>query len=322
MGKLSEVTDNYITVRITGELGNQMFGLATGLAQAHRLDCNLRLDFQGLPNRLERFILDSKISIINTSKEKTSVIAGSTPNRLLPMTQQLKSLVRKRVSLRKQKFFKQSKYQYSAANPETSIFHEISSHEFSDSINEVNIGTTLVGYFQSWKYFRNTDIKSVFAVYDEVDFREKYNLPPVFTALHIRVYSEPYRDFHGLLNVDYYVNAIKQLRKDKKLFPIVAFTDNPEGAQDILNAIRDDLHSVLSPRDVSDQVENLAVMKLGASFIGANSSYSWWAAYLGEYEGGDCIFPRPWYRGSEQTDKDLYLPAWETIGGDIYKKLS
>ena len=296
-----------------------MFGLSSGYTQALRLNCNLILDFQSLPNRLERFKLDPRISVVNVSKEKSLVIPGSTPNHLIPVSQKIKNSFRVRLKLLQQKFLT-NKFSQDSQLISDNVFKEKSSHEFSESINQIKAETTMVGYFQSWKYFNRSEVLPLFDLNQKSDLREKYNIPPVFTTLHIRVYSEPYREFHGLLSKNYYLSAIEELRRNKRLFPIIVFTDNRDGASDILSAIGEDLHSILSPTEVSDQVENMEIMKLGGSFIGANSSYSWWAAYLGNYEPEDCIFPQPWYRGSVQTDRDLYFPGWKTIAGDVYKE--
>jgi hypothetical protein len=55
-------------------------------------------------------------------------------------------------------------------------------------------------------------------------------------------------------------------------------------------------------------------MALCSGFIGANSSYSWWAAYLAKNLDVNPIFPRQWYMNPELSNADMLLPDWISIG--------
>ena len=71
---------------------------------------------------------------------------------------------------------------------------------------------------------------------------------------------------------------------------------------------------IIGPEDTHSQCENLVLMANATSFIGANSSYSWWAAYLNRGLQSRPIFPRQWYMNPDLSNTDMLLPDWISVG--------
>lgn len=174
------------------------------------------------------------------------------------------------------------------------------------------------GYFQSWRYFDHMkhEIIADFTLKDSLSFH--YPLPKSFTAVHIRrggpgsaVLSSEY---HGLLSEDYYRAALKLNEKLGGSADYIVFTDNPKKASQIIDKLDSKPIEVIGPDDVKSQVQNLILMASATSFIGANSSYSWWAAYLSTNLKTPPIFPRQWYMNPDISNNDMLPPDWITVG--------
>jgi len=139
-----------------------------------------------------------------------------------------------------------------------------------------------------------------------------------FIGVHIRRGgggpSVLHTEYHGLAPADYYLNALNLLNNLGVNLPIYVFTDNPERAADTIDQFPQKPERIIGPKEMDSQAENLVLMSKASAFIGANSSYSWWAAYLGEAKDRKCIFPRPWYKHPGASDQDTLLPTWISVG--------
>ena len=178
------------------------------------------------------------------------------------------------------------------------------------------------GYFQSWRYFHRFQ-KEIFDEFSLVKPSQQFkdlvsSLPDNFTAIHIRrggsgaaILAEK---FHGLLDSDYYQRALELNRSLGGSTNYIVFTDNHERAKETTQKIGLSDARVISPIETQSQVENLQIMSLASSFIGANSSYSWWAAYLAKNLRTPPIFPRQWYMDPSISTNDMLLPDWISLG--------
>ncbi len=62
-----------------------------------------------------------------------------------------------------------------------------------------------------------------------------------------------------------------------------------------------------------NDVDDMNYMANHKHIIGANSSFSWWAAFLGEYPGRRIIFPLKWF-ANEADEQFIGIPdRWERI---------
>lgn len=280
-----------ITFKIFGELGNQMFQWATGITFAKKN--KTEINFEVHPNTLLR------ITEFKTFDDYKS-------------TQLLKS--KKRESLIKYVMKK---------------FSGIDSINFSEKymmLNYKNLdfknNAVFDGYFQSWRYFDSIrrEILNGFELKEpSPTFKELLqSLPENFTSIHIRRGATGAAvlnsSFHGLLDLEYYKNAITLNEKLGGSRNYVIFTDNPDMAAKTVNSLNLIEFKVIGPKDIISQCENLHLMSKATSFIGANSSYSWWAAYLNSNLLTQPIFPRQWYMDPDISNNDMLLPDWLTVG--------
>ena len=316
---------NIVRVKLYGELGNQMFEIAFALALSKRLKAQLEVDDQINEYRLQQFKVSDQVLIISRnklSKVKLFLFNSANYRRISKNFQKILRFINK--------FFlllpKIQSFQYLIK--ETKIFSikftEHFPHAYDNSSLNIQTPVLLDGYFQSWKYFEHDKlyIKNQFRL-KNISRESKVKLeklPKRFTAVHVRrgaggpAVLNP--EYHGLLSAEYYNNAVIILKKLRCLYPIVIFTDNKLEFEKLVELLdfRKSIHSVIAPNDVKNQAENMWIMTHASSFIGANSSYSWWSAYLIKKKNSQVVFPRPWYREPGVADQDLLLPEWLSLG--------
>ena len=183
-------------------------------------------------------------------------------------------------------------------------------------------GVSLHGYFQSRKYFASsTDtLRTIFSIPQTFVERVLNEVPQVIgnsVTLHVRRgdYVQ-LSHLYILLGKGYYRDALEKL---DDVDVVVIVSDDIEWCKANLSLeLRVDV--VYSP--FKDEILDFVLLFLGKHSIIANSSFSWWSAYLKtllkpKVDQGQTFAPRPWYNPSGSlrhlnTD-DLYLESWQVI---------
>ena len=192
---------------------------------------------------------------------------------------------------------------------------------------------SLQGFFQTEKYFRNIrdEIRSEYTFQDHVlgpckEVIEGFDIPPIF--LHVRrgdpnltdprgfkwSYTEC-SDQHPPQPISYYEKALKQFPDD---VPVIVCSDSPEWVQK-QDFFSDDRFAISVPEDKYtdgsyEPYIDLCLMSLCSGAIIANSSMSWWGAWL-QNGRGKVVAPKMWFGPAYPTNntKDLYLENWIVI---------
>jgi hypothetical protein len=181
----------------------------------------------------------------------------------------------------------------------------------------------LRGYFQSERYFSaiagelRTELVPL-RTPSETFLRLKQAIRlagPASTSLHVRrgdYASDPTTlAVHGLLGAEYYGPALGLLRSHVPAASVFVFTDDPSAASALLPT--DMPATMVSGRGLTD-VDELALMSTCCHHVIANSSYSWWGAWLGAPEGMT-IAPRRWFaEPSEAAIRDRFPEHWHVVG--------
>ncbi len=274
-----------IITQLEGGMGNQMFQYAFGKALARRFRTRLVID--------TRFI--AKDHPMRTSREYSldkfhvkEMLFEDVPDDIVP----------EEVSLvEEEKWFKY--------NP--------------DLVEAVGKNSYLVGYWQSWRYFEDVEslIRKKFRIRTE-------NLSPdnisrgeemsqtCSVSIHVRRtdYLKPQHSLIGALPVDYYNKAISYMAERLFRPRFYIFSDDPDWAEE----------NIITPNTVrvvrgNSGIEDLHLMSQCRHNIIANSSFSWWAAWLNTYPEKMVTVPRIWFPGSNIsiTDIDLIPPGWISI---------
>lgn len=173
------------------------------------------------------------------------------------------------------------------------------------------------GYFQSEKYFEHCkeEIRKYFALKDDIinPLKEKYKEileRDNICSIHVR--RGDYvnlSDHHTNLDMGYYLKAIKNFPKD---FTFVIFSDDIEWCKEQFPPSDKFVH-IEGEEDYID----LFLMTLCKNNIIANSSFSWWSAWLNENPDKKVIGPKSsnWFGPANKhlNTKDLYPNNWIEI---------
>ena len=175
----------------------------------------------------------------------------------------------------------------------------------------------LRGYFQSELYFQNfkNDILKIYQInQDKIstilpmanDLSKTNSI-----AVHVRLgdylnanHNEVMADF----DINYYKNSISYFNNNIQGAKFYVFSDQIDLAKKLLNF---DFESVFIDNKISkNSLEDFYLMQCCQHQIIANSTFSWWAAYLNKNIAKKVIAPKNWYKKEYGIPVDLYPTKW------------
>jgi hypothetical protein len=194
---------------------------------------------------------------------------------------------------------------------------------------------SLHGFFQSEKYFENASdiVRKEFTFHDEhyepcAEFMSQFDgQEPIM--LHVRRgdpnlidprgFKWSYTqcgDQHPVQSLEYYEKALSKFDDEQ---PVIVFSDSPEWVKE-QEFFSGDRFLISEPNEkYSDgsytPYADLCLMSLCSHAIIANSSLSWWGAWLINNPNKKVIAPKKWFGPaySDKDTKDLYCDNWEVI---------
>lgn len=272
-----------VVVRLDGRLGNQLFQLALALNIAHKFNVEILLD-DCLSNRkgFERFLF-KELAVFNYFNYISQL--GSFTNRL-----QHNFTLRKFYKL--DRLFieaENGKYQLDLARPYRSY----------------------TGFFQSPSLFPAKDV-----VVKAFSLRSEFNCAPLsqllaFTkakeclAVSIRRGDFLENSHLGVCSREYYLNAIDLIRQQRDISWILVFSDDIAYCRELLAQLNCQVIYV----EGFTPAKSLYLMSQCQHFVIANSTFSWWGAWLSEHPDKLVIAPDPW-NDSEAVLADFLPPDW------------
>lgn len=177
----------------------------------------------------------------------------------------------------------------------------------------------LVGYWQGERYFadRTETIRAEIKFADQSDaWQEMLEAIRSATsvAVHVRrgdyVTVERTNDVHGALPVEYYREAIDLVCERVEASRVFVFSDDPQWAADHLSL-------PLPTTDVSvtgwTAADELGLMTACRHHVIANSSFSWWGAWLAEHPEQVVVAPKAWFRDPTLNRNEIVPSRWLRI---------
>ena len=291
-----------IIVKLQGGLGNQMFQYAIGRRLSILLQTNLKLDFSFLNDKtpkanftIRNYELDA-FNIAGDFSEYTEIKHFYRNNPISKIKRKLGSL--KQIN-------------------ETG-------HQFNPKILELKGNIYLNGYWQSEKYFNaiRSNLLSEFSLknslLDELEgdksllqMKELINMTNS-VSVHFRrgdyVSDLVTSQFHGTCSMSYYQDAIKRILAEIPNPHFFLFTDDQEWVKS--QKIIEDFPSTLAI--TSNMHLDMYLMSLCKHNIIANSSFSWWGAWLNQNPDKMIIAPKRWFAKDDlnQQIPDLIPQNW------------
>ena len=208
-------------------------------------------------------------------------------------------------------------------------------HFDDDIFSKCSDNSTLHGFFQTEKYFENVkdDLRKDFIFKKEwlspcEKFMEQFKNQEI-GFLHVRRcdpnladkrgFKWAYvniQDQHPVQSLEYYEEALKKFPKD---MPFLVFSDSIDWCKE-QEFFKPDRFMFSEPEDKYDDGAlvpyiDLCLMSLCSHAIIANSSLSWWGAWLQRNHNKKVIAPSKWFGPaySYHNTKDLYCDKWEII---------
>ncbi|MBU4289010.1 MAG: alpha-1,2-fucosyltransferase [Proteobacteria bacterium] len=287
-----------IIVRLIGGLGNQLFqyALARRLSLLH--DVPLKLDISQFETyKLRRYSLNVFNIIedyategdIVRIKEKGFASFRRLTEKLLP-------------------YYKRS------------YIHERSFH-FDPNILKSSKDVYLEGYWQSERYFKYIEdiICREFTVKikpDAINERTTEHINTVnAVSLHIRrvdyISNAAIYQFHGTCTLAYYQQAVEIISQKVSSPHFFVFSDDILWAKENLMLTYPTIF--ISHNNATKDFEDLRLMIQCKHHIIANSSFSWWGAWLNNNPDKIVIAPKKWFNDESIDTKDLLPEEWIRI---------
>jgi hypothetical protein len=199
------------------------------------------------------------------------------------------------------------------------IREQENNHSFDPRLLDAPEDCVIFGYFQSWRYFDSISEQlrrelSTAEMGLEVGYeRLSADLrAPGSVAIHVRRTDYVNNRNLVLLDAAYYQLAIDRIRRRIAHPRFFIFSDDP--AWCLKNFSGTDRTVVVHDQPVSPLVD-LHLMSLADHHIIANSSYSWWAAWLGRKPDQQVLMPPAWFKGISAPIGDKQCANWEIVSG-------
>ena len=282
-----------ITLYLSGGLGNQMFQYAAGLTLARQHGVDLKIDLSEFAQYgLRHYMLD-KFALSGDVR----VVPGASSKLLFRLQRVL---------------------------PDPKRYVEPHYH-FDQAFFDLGENARIRGYFQSEKYFARIagDIRKNFQLSEPLShnagvFHDAIKKAPVAVSLHVRrgdyVSDARTQKIHGCASPAYYRQAVEMMQgrwgADTIFF---IFSDDPDYAGRAFDFCTNK-HIVQGNDDRPH--EDMFLMSRCDHHILANSSFSWWGAWLKEDSNKTVIAPRLWFSEEKlrtTSTRDLFPAGWEVI---------
>jgi hypothetical protein len=280
--------------RLIGGLGNQMFQYAAAFALAKQENAKLVLDIEDFKKYNLRHYLLGRLNV----KEPIAQPGAVRPFRVALRFGRLGQLLLRQTGW-------------------------LMLIERSFPWKPLNLGGAkhvwMSGFWQSWRYSLPvlTELREIFTPQATTRGLNTILLKEIRRStsicLHVRrgdyVSNPNTKAIYEILNPSYYRAALRLLKI--KGATAYVFSDDPSWARQHLKLGLQTRFVDHNPPEKPE--EDLRLMSACRHFVIANSSLSWWAAWLGIHRNKRVIAPARWFAGANHDTRDLLPQEWEKL---------
>lgn len=281
-----------IITKLQGGLGNQMFQYTLGRELSLKRGAVLKLDISHYRNNEFRSYELSKFNI--TENIATDAEVKKYYNNFNKILDSLKSFTNKRIIVEK-------------------------GHKFDKKILLLNDKVYLDGYWNSEKYFKDIEpvIRKEFTLKDKLNEEAQKILAMIrennSVSLHIRrsdYLTEKISKIFEIGSLEYYTRAINEINERVAQPYFFIFSDDIDWAKNNLTIAQP--HFFVSNEKIKDY-EEINLMSNCQHNIIANSTFSWWGAWLNNNSKKIVIAPQAWFKNNLEESKDIIPSTWTRI---------
>ncbi len=285
-----------IITRISGGLGNQMFQYAIAKSLAKKNNDIFKVDLSFYPKQTLR---KYELNLFNIEEiiatEKECIELRGNEGSLFKVLKKLKLSIKRPTSYTKEK-------QYTI---------------FDKEVYKLQGEIYLDGFWQNEKYFTSIreELIQDFSLKHEISVEAQKHLKDIkntnSVSLHIRrgdyVSDAHTNNVHGVCDIEYYKNAINYINEHVTDPMFYIFSDDIFWCKKNFYFLKEKVFI----DDTKSAIDDLELMKQCKHNIIANSSFSWWGAWLNKNEKKIIIAPKIWF--SFNPDMNLALEGWTKI---------
>ena len=287
-----------VVSRLNGGLGNQMFQYAFGYTLAACMNAHFFIETGMLKNDdLRSYALSGFRISANTMDSADLKREILWPERLLRRWRWLPNLPGRLHYLKEKSF----------------VFDPVAA--------SIDRSVCADGYWQSPRYFdtQTSNIRREFQLVAPLSIvrQETAALIAGANAVSVHVRRGDYaanpntKAYHGLCPPSWYEAAMRQMAQCVDRPKFFVFSDDPVWSRENINS-HWPMHFIETQNDGHD-FEDMYLMSQCENHIIANSSFSWWGAWLNQKPGKVVIAPAKWFNEATHDTRDLLPPEWRRL---------
>jgi hypothetical protein len=288
-----------VIVKLMGGLGNQMFQYAFGRRLAHERQVLLQMDGTFFQSQFQRRYQ------LGCFKIRAELVTDKTTSEIVWQEQGHRQSVAWSTM-------------HLTGRGRGTIVRERRRFVYDSRALEASGNIYLEGYWQNEKYFEPIAhlLREEFAFAEEAREKNREVLRQILdaeaVAIHVRrtdyTTNRITNQVHGVLSLDHYHTCVRHVAEAVRKPHFFVFSDDPEWAKNNLR-IEYPCTVIDHNRPPADH-EDLRLMSACRHFVIANSTFSWWAAWLSAYSGKRVFAPRRWLAVDHFDTSDLCPASW------------